>query len=219
MMDLNKIILASTNNGKKKEFELALKGLPIVLENISDNFNCSEDGNSFFENALQKAQTAARITNSPSLADDSGLCVESLNGRPGLHSARYFGKGEGINKLLEELKNIKNRKAFFVCCLVLVSPTGEVIWHTEEKWQGTIALKVNGEKGFGFDPIFIPIEREEQTAAELEAKDKESISHRGKAIAKFKEFLKIQLLNNQNEAHLTPLSESQTEQTTLSKHF
>lgn len=198
MQNLQKIILATTNPGKKKEFELALKDFCIKIENITGEFNCPEDGKTFFENALQKAQMAAKITNTVCLADDSGLCVKSLDGKPGLHSARYFGKGEGLEKLLKELKETNThdeRKAFFTCCLVLVSASGEIIWQTEQEWQGSISQEAKGKNGFGFDPIFIP-EGSNLSAAELKPEEKEKISHRGKAIQKLKEFLATQLIDN-----------------------
>lgn len=207
---ITEITLATTNAGKKKEFELAMREFNLTIRQMQGEFNCPEDGNSFLENATQKAQLASKLTNSFCLADDSGLCVQALGGSPGIHSARYFGKGEGISKILHELENkyatpegakinkyatltalkdAENRKAYFVCCLVLTAPDQSVIWQTEQHWHGQIAQQAMGTNGFGYDPIFIP-DGMELTAAELSPIEKEKISHRGKAIAEFKHFIK-----------------------------
>jgi XTP/dITP diphosphohydrolase len=183
------IILATTNPGKVNEFNLALGNLNVSLKSIDCEFNCPETGRTFLENATQKAKLAAQLTGQFCLADDSGLCIEALNKRPGIHSARYFGKGEGLQKVLNEMETQENRKAFFVCALVLVNSTGQLIWQTEQKWHGQIARQVSGNNGFGYDPIFLP-EGLNITAAQLEPASKEKVSHRGKAIFELKKFLK-----------------------------
>lgn len=188
-MKLSEITLATTNKGKLAEFENAFAEMEIALQLIKGEFNCPETGQTFLENAVQKAQLAAKLTSSFCLADDSGLAVEALNGDPGIYSARFFDNGNGMNKIITRLQNSNNRKAYFVCALVLVNPWGEVIWQTEEKWFGQIAHEICGNKGFGYDPIFIPTGYQ-ITVGEMEPALKEKISHRGQAIEKLKQFLK-----------------------------
>jgi XTP/dITP diphosphohydrolase len=182
------IILATTNKGKLAEFQAAFLDSPFNLKCIDGLFNCPEDKNTFLGNATQKAQMASEITKAYCLADDSGLCVEALNHEPGIFSARYFGKGEGMQKILDRLNGLDNRKAYFVCALVLTDETGKVLWQTEQKWHGQIAYKAEGDNGFGYDPIFIP-EGYNVSVAQLEANLKEKISHRGLAIREFKNWL------------------------------
>ncbi|MDJ0625139.1 MAG: RdgB/HAM1 family non-canonical purine NTP pyrophosphatase [Candidatus Caenarcaniphilales bacterium] len=181
------IILATTNKGKKSEFESLCEGTGILIKNIEQPFECEETGDSFIENATQKAKLAAKITRSYCIADDSGLCVESMNGEPGIYSARFFNNGAGMIKIIEALRNCVNRNAFFVCALVLASSEGRVLWQTEKKWEGTISQKPLGNNGFGYDPIFIP-NGYSQTAGELDENVKKEISHRAKSILSFKEF-------------------------------
>ncbi len=190
-MKLSQITIATTNKGKLAEFEHAFAGLNIGLQLVQGEFHCPETGKTFLENALQKAELAAKLTNSYCLADDSGLSVDALNGEPGIYSARFFEGGIGMKKILESLSNSTNRKAHFVCALVLIDPQGKVIWQTEEKWFGQISAEIKGNKGFGYDPIFVP-DGFEITVGEMEASLKEKISHRGQAVEKLKQFLKIQ---------------------------
>ena len=148
-----------------------------------------EDGDNFHANALIKAQYCFDKTGKPSLGDDSGLVVEGLEGRPGIYSARYAGDhdfAKNMSKVLQELEGIENRKAYFVTVMCLVDETGTNYF--EGRVYGNLTKEVRGEKGFGYDPIFIP-ENYEITFAEMKAEDKNKISHRKKAIEQFLEFM------------------------------
>lgn len=189
-MALNKLVLASGNKGKLKEFSDILAPLNIELSAQSD-FNIGsveETGTTFVENAILKARHAASISGLPALADDSGLVVHALNGEPGIYSARYAGAdasdSENIDKLLAEMDDVQTaqRRAFFFCTLVLMrhsnDPTPLI---AQGKWHGTIALSPSGTEGFGYDPVFYVPELN-CCAAELEKAEKNKISHRGKAV-------------------------------------
>lgn len=192
---MSRLVIATNNEGKVREIKdilgglydeiLSLKEAGIILEVV-------EDGTTFEENAVKKAREANKITNCDTLADDSGLCVDALDGRPGVFSARYSGEKatdeENNNKLLWELKGEKNRKAKYVCVMALVSE-GEVVTASGESY-GTILLSPEGEGGFGYDPLFLSNEFG-QTYASLPAAIKNSISHRYKALTALKEKLKV----------------------------
>jgi XTP/dITP diphosphohydrolase len=177
------IVLATTNKGKLSEYkDLFAKFQWLELELAPDNFEVEETADNFIDNALLKARAAAKLTGKLCLADDSGLCVDALGGRPGLYSNRYC-EGDyayGRQKLLKELDGVENRKAHFICALALVDAKGNVLHKNFCKWHGLIGLEEKGTNGFGFDPIFIP-ENHEVTAAELAPEEKNRISHRGKS--------------------------------------
>ena len=191
-----KIILATHNLGKKREFEHLFENFDFELTssvemNISD---VEETGQTFVENAIIKARHAAKISGLPSIADDSGLCVTSLNNQPGIYSARYAGdhgnNEKNIDLLLKNLKPFKDRRAFFKAVLVFMK-------HAEDpdpiiasaKWAGVIAEEPLGVKGHGYDPIFIPLGYH-QTASEMDLNLKNQISHRAIAFKKLIELLK-----------------------------
>jgi XTP/dITP diphosphohydrolase len=190
---VNKIVIASNNPGKLRELSALLRPLGIEAVPQSD-FNigeAEEPHTTFLENALAKARHAANATRLPALADDSGLCVPALGGEPGVHSAHYAGR-EGSReerdarnnaKLLEALRNIDDRAAFYYCVLVLMrSPTDATPLVADGSWWGEIAPYSRGDGGFGYDPYF----RTDQcrlSAAEMPAEDKNRLSHRGKALA------------------------------------
>ena len=183
-----KIVLASSNAGKLREFQAALSMFHSeLLPQSQFNFSeAEENALTFIENALLKARHAALHTGLSALADDSGLVVEALNGKPGIHSARYAGSPSNakanINKLLEVLQFETNRRAHFHCSIVFLH-------HAEDPdpvicqgiWQGEIVKEPRGTHGFGYDPIFY-IPSEKKTAAELTLERKNQISHRGLAI-------------------------------------
>lgn len=185
------IVIASHNEGKVKEINILLNDIGITALPIS-NFSSIEpieNGNSFEENALIKARNAKKLSNITSLADDSGLCVEGLNGDPGIYSARWAGPKKDFNEAMllieEKLKNIDNKKAYFICALALVNRDNEE--HVfEGKINGTLTFPKRGNMGFGYDPIFIP-ENNSMTFGEMEPLKKELISHRAIAFKKFKE--------------------------------
>lgn len=184
------IVLASSNPGKLREFNQLLGSLQIEVVPQS-HFNVAdaeETGLSFVENALIKARHAARLTNLPALADDSGLEVDALRGAPGIYSARYAGANasdaQNLEKLLEQLHDIPppERTARFQCVLVYLrhafDPTPLICQGT---WEGSILTEPRGSNGFGYDPIFF-IPSLSCSAAELDAPTKNSLSHRGQAL-------------------------------------
>lgn len=185
---MQKIVLASNNQGKIKEFREIFKDLNIEVI-PQEKFNVpeiDEPFSTFLENSLHKARHCSKLTGLPALADDSGLCVNALNGAPGIYSARYAGvpKSETLNidKLLNNLKNSSDRSAYFYCCLVLVnSATDPSPIVADGRCYGKITLKPQGTNGFGYDPVFY-IDQYKKTTAELPPEIKNQISHRGLAI-------------------------------------
>ncbi|MDR1868161.1 MAG: RdgB/HAM1 family non-canonical purine NTP pyrophosphatase [Treponema sp.] len=182
------IWLATANVHKRDEFARAFPNHTLILpaeKHIA--FEPIESGTSFVENALIKAETLYRTVKAPVIADDSGLCVEALNGRPGIHSSRYGAVHNGTlltdternHLLLHELTGIHNRAAHFVCTLVFY--TAEHCFFTvQQRWNGLILSQEQGKNGFGYDPIFFVPECA-CSVAELSEAEKSSISHRGKA--------------------------------------
>jgi XTP/dITP diphosphohydrolase len=189
-----KLVLASSNQGKLEELRqlLADAGVELVAQSELGVSDADESGLTFVENALLKARHAAAATGLPALADDSGICVDALHGAPGIYSARYSG-GHGnaeanIDKLLHELRDVPDadRGAHFYCVLVLVRrPDDPQPLIAEGEWRGRIAFERRGTGGHGYDPVFLDIERQ-QTAAEMPAALKNSLSHRGKALAELR---------------------------------
>ncbi|MBU0680491.1 MAG: XTP/dITP diphosphatase [Proteobacteria bacterium] len=182
------IVLATRNKGKIKEFQELLKGYPIDLKSL-DDFGpipeAVEDGATFDDNAYKKAHFTAKVLGLPAISDDSGLCVEALDGRPGVYSARYAGENatdqDNINKLLGEMKGVTNRKAAFECVISIAVPSGPALTY-EGRCEGEILNESRGEGGFGYDPIFYHAGLG-KTFAEANMDEKNKISHRGKALA------------------------------------
>ncbi len=189
-------MVATRNRGKLREIAAILAGLPLTVRGL-DEFPeappVPETGSSFEENARLKALAAARATARPALADDSGLEVDSLGGRPGVHSARYAGEGAGdearCRKLLLELAGVdwEQRRARFVCVVAAARPTG-ILWTVEGACCGYVNEEMRGRGGFGYDPIFFypPLGR---TFAELTSAEKNAVSHRGRALSQARERL------------------------------
>ena len=182
-----KVVIATSNQGKLKEFETLLAPLNWQFYSLQDLGIDSpiEDGATFYENALIKAKHAATISGFPVIADDSGLCVDSLNGAPGIKSARFAGENstdaDNNLKLLESLENETQRNAAFVACLVFLDPNSdEDPISAEGRLEGEIARDSQGKGGFGYDPIFF-ISDENKTLAELGKEYKNENSHRAKA--------------------------------------
>ena len=194
---MQKIVL-STNNGKKlAEIESLLSDLSVeTVPQATLKIGVAEEPfDTFIENALAKARFASNATNLPAIADDSGICVDALNGMPGILSARFSGDltddKRNNKKLLELLKDEKNRKAHYYCALVFIrSPKDPQPIIAEGIWQGEILLGPQGKNGFGYDPIFLDY-KTDLSAAELTPELKNRISHRGQALQKLKQKLKI----------------------------
>lgn len=192
---LTKLVIASNNQGKLHEIRSLLDPLAIEVFPQSE-FNIpevDEPFHTFVENALTKARNASRHAGLPALADDSGICVNVLNGDPGVKSARFAGepKSDQRNnqKLVDNLKNHTDRRAYYYCIIVLLRhPDDPQPIIVDGTWQGEIILEPKGQGGFGYDPYFFLPELG-KTAAELPAEQKNRISHRGKALAKLVEYI------------------------------
>ena len=183
------MILATNNKGKLMEIKKILKEYEIYsLKEKNIDIDVVEDENTFYGNALKKAKEIYEISGEPVIADDSGLCVDALDGRPGIYSARYAGENatdsDKNNKLLSELKDVpeKDRTAHFTCAICCILPNGEKI-EVEGICEGSIAFEPHGNGGFGYDPIF---KYGDKSYAELSSEEKDAISHRGKALRKLK---------------------------------
>jgi XTP/dITP diphosphohydrolase len=192
------IVLATRNKKKIEEIRRITADLPITILSL-DNFpacpETEEDKETFEGNAIKKASEVCICTGKTSLADDSGLEVDALGGAPGVYSARYaggFGSGNDVRnyeKLLQELKNVpeEQRGAQFVCCMALAFPDGRVETFFGYA-KGRIGMEPKGITGFGYDPVFLP-QGFDRTFAEMTGKEKDGLSHRGKALEKLAEFL------------------------------
>ncbi|MDX1642336.1 MAG: RdgB/HAM1 family non-canonical purine NTP pyrophosphatase [Balneolaceae bacterium] len=194
MPTLNELFLASGNPHKIEELQQILNPLGIQLKStldVADAPEVEEDRPDLKGNALKKARFWFQRTGLPSIADDTGLEVEALEGAPGVYSARYAGEDatyqDNVDKLLRELDGERNRKAQFRTVIAFV--TGENEYLFEGVCKGEILTEQRGEKGFGYDPVFQPMGYE-KTFAELDSQEKNKISHRGKALERFLEFLK-----------------------------
>lgn len=193
------IAIATKNKGKIKEINYFFRESTIrwlIYEDFGDFPSIEENGNSFFENARIKAEGVSAYTGKITLADDSGLEVDCLGGRPGIFSSRYAGDNatdrQNREKLLEELKEFSSpekRSARFVCSMVLWDPLKGLAAKTEGICKGYITFVEKGSGGFGYDCIFIP-EGYRKTMAELSEEEKNSISHRGRALMALREKLR-----------------------------
>ena len=193
-----KIIIATQNPHKVEEIkEIArlfnIEGIEFLPIDKGLSFTPIENGKTFEENSIIKALEANKLTKEYTLADDSGLCVDALNGAPGIHSARYAETPQKrIDKLLTNLQNTQNRKAKFVCAMTLVNPNGEIIFKTTGECKGEIAYTQSGTHGFGYDPVFI-VDKTSKTMADMTEDEKNKISHRSLALQKVIEYIKEQL--------------------------
>jgi XTP/dITP diphosphohydrolase len=190
------IVIATLNQNKLKEFRALLKGFPVTILSLKDFPDIPaivEDGESFYENALKKATTVARYTKKLTIADDSGIEVEALGGRPGVYSSRFAGEGatdeENNSKLLKELKGVSpdKRGACFKCVLVVAKSEGEKDF-VEGECRGVIIDELRGGYGFGYDPLFL-VPEYNKTFSEIEPEEKNKISHRARALKKLLEIL------------------------------
>jgi len=186
-----RLVLATGNVGKQRELHalLAPRGCEVVLQSAFGLASADETGHTFEANALLKARHAAQGAGLPALADDSGLEVDALDGRPGVHSARYAGPhasdADNLALLLEELTGVPPalRTARYRCVIAFVrSPDDDAPLIATGDWEGTIATAPRGTGGFGYDPVFVPADGS-RTVAELSDAEKNAVSHRGKALA------------------------------------
>ena len=193
---MREIVFATSN--KNKIFEVQSKidyeKFDIKILPVPQPFDPVENGKNFKENSYIKAFEAAKITGKNAFADDTGLCVEALGGRPGIYSARYAKEGEDrVQKLLNEMKTFKTleeRKAYFACAITFVNPKGEILFSFQSKFDGYIAFEPKGFRGFGYDPIFY-VKKFDKTLAELSVDEKNQISHRALALKAFMEWLSL----------------------------
>lgn len=185
---MNKIVLASGNAGKLREFAqlFAPLGIELLPQSAFDVSEADEQHVTFVENAIAKARHCAQTTGLPALADDSGICVTALNGAPGVYSARYAGEPKSDQRnndnLLAGLAGKSDRRAHYVCVLALCRSAGDpqpLI--AEGEWHGEILAAPRGTGGFGYDPLFL-VPTHGRSAAELDAAEKNRISHRGIAL-------------------------------------
>lgn len=201
-----RIIFATGNEGKLKEIKAIMGDLGLEIVSMKEagiKADIVEDGKSFKENALIKARTISDIARGELImADDSGLVIDALNGEPGIYSARYMGEDTSYdiknNAILERMNGVegKDRSARFVCAVatVITDENGERKEYTAEKtFEGVIAESIAGVNGFGYDPIFYVPEKG-MTSAELTSEEKNSMSHRGKALREMKEIIKENIL-------------------------
>jgi XTP/dITP diphosphohydrolase len=181
-MSLKEIFIATHNEGKIKELEALLAPYSISVKSSKDipYPETDETGTTFEKNAILKAVEGFKASGIPTIADDSGICVDALDGEPGVYSARYKG---GYRTVLEKIKDSSNRKAKFVCVIAFVT-AGDKIELFKGESEGVITQQPRGEGGFGYDPVFIP-NGDHRTYAEMTAMEKAQTSHRNKALKSF----------------------------------
>lgn len=190
------LVIATRNRKKVEEIRRILHGIPVTLFSLDDFPGCQEvkeDADTFEGNAVKKAVAVASYSKKPVIADDSGLEVYALNNAPGVFSARYGGKGtddrKNLEKVLKEMENVEEGKrgGRFVCVIALAFPDGKVSVF-EGYVEGSIGREPKGFNGFGYDPVFY-LEGHDRTFAEMKAEEKDSLSHRGRALRKLREYL------------------------------
>lgn len=196
---MKEIVVAGKNKGKLKEFTVLFDKLGIVVRSLSEFpyiQEPEETGQTFMENALLKARYYAKKLSLPCVADDSGIAVTALHGAPGVYSARYAGSpsnDQANNELLlKNMQAIEERNCKFVCALVLVNAQGEVVAEASGECQGILLQEPLGDNGFGYDPLFYSLELN-KSLAQADMQEKNSISHRGKALRILAEKLSAEL--------------------------
>lgn len=189
-----KIILATSNPHKLQEIKNIAKNINFDLELVDKDFDPIENGRTFKENAYIKACEASKLTGELALADDSGLCIDCLSGAPGIYSARYAPTAqERIKKVLDNLSGEINRNAHFECNMVLVNPEGKVLFSSVGRIDGYISKQPSGTNGFGYDPIFF-VPQLNKTMAEMSMEEKNTLSHRAKALIPMIDWIENNLL-------------------------
>jgi XTP/dITP diphosphohydrolase len=189
-----RLLIATNNPAKRAEMETMLAGLPVEVTSLGDFPEApevKEDGETLEENAAKKASEVARACGIHAVADDSGLFVDALGGQPGVRSARYAGphptSEKLCRKLLDEMRDIpdERRQAHFRCCIAMADPTGRVVVTASGRADGIIIRAMQGERGFGYDPVFL-YEPAAKTFAEMVPDEKNAVSHRGQALKAFR---------------------------------
>ena len=181
---MKKLYLASKNQGKIQEYKKLLLNVNCQLLLQPESIEVEENGITFRENAIKKASEVSKKTRNYAIADDSGICIDALDGRPGIYSSRYAENDQKrIERVLHELDGEENRGAFFIANICDCSPTGNVILESDAKCYGNIILRPRGNCGFGYDPIFEELSSK-LTFAEMNNELKDLCSHRGKAVKK-----------------------------------
>ena len=183
------IYFASSNKDKLKEIKSIWPLKNITLKAAPKGFYANENGKSFTENAYKKASALSKKLKAYAFSDDSGIEVFALNRKPGIKSSRFFRNGKGMLEIIEKVKNKKNKKCCFTCAIVCTNSKGEIIFKTQKSWYGKVANTPMGKNGFGYDPIFI-IPRLNKTSAQISPKLKNKLSHRGKALKAFANWLR-----------------------------
>lgn len=189
-MELSKIVVASGNAGKINEIKAIFSGVEIVsMHELGFDEEIEETGNSFKENAKIKAERVAKALNLPALSDDSGLCVESLRGAPGIYSARFSGEGDAGNRklLLRRMEHISDRRAYFESAVCLCLPNGKT-YFGEGRTYGKILYEEIGKNGFGYDSLFFSDDLKKSFGLASE-EEKNSVSHRYRALCALREKL------------------------------
>ena len=195
---MGELLIATNNAGKLREYAELLSDLAIELRGLRDygiDVDVDETGEIFEQNAALKASTYASLAGIPTLADDSGLCIDRLNGAPGVRSARYAGEratdADRISKVLSELNGVHDadRTARFICVIALADADGKIVASANGSCEGKITGGPRGTSGFGYDPIFLP-DGFDKTFGELDAQTKNQISHRANAAVKIIPFLR-----------------------------
>ena len=186
-----KIVFGTNNKHKIYEVNKISKNSGVEFILPPKEYAPEETGKDFEENAIIKSKTGAAMSKKPCLSDDSGLCVEALDGAPGVYSARYAGnQQEKINRILTELEGINDRRAKFVCCMCLAGENGNIIHITKAECKGSIIYEPRGSNGFGYDPIFMPAGYD-LTLAQMSDDEKNKISHRGRALRAMLKFISV----------------------------
>ena len=181
---MKRLYLASKNKGKIEEYKKLLLRVNCQLLLQPESIEVEENALTFRENAIKKATIVSKETNNYAIADDSGICIDALDGKPGIFSSRYAENDQKrIERVLNELDGEKNRGAFFVANICVCSPYGDVILESEAKCYGNIILEPRGKNGFGYDPIFEE-SSSKLTFAEMNNEIKDLCSHRAKALKK-----------------------------------
>lgn len=183
-----RVVIATGNQGKVREIREILGGQfdVVSMKELGIDIDIEENGNTFAENAAIKAHAVFDLCGEITMADDSGLCVQALNGAPGVYSARYAGEGhddEANNqKLLKEMEGVEDRSAYFACAICCVYPGGS--FTVEGQCPGIITQELRGNDGFGYDPLFY-VPQFDKTFGQLDMAEKNTVSHRGRALALF----------------------------------